>query len=80
MIINVYSIKDTKVGFESPFIRSNDDVALRDFKSAALYGPEPNRFKQNPADYELYKLGTFNQATGELSSKVEFISNLAGVF
>lgn len=80
MIVNVYAIKDTKVGYESPFLRVNDDAAKRDFISAAKFGPEPNRFAQAPGDYELYKLGTYNQANGELESNVEFICNLAGVF
>lgn len=80
MITNVYSIKDLKVGYEPPFLAQNDEIAIRQFHSAAKYGPvEQNRFKQNPMDYELYKIGYFSSETGKISSEVKYITNLAGV-
>lgn len=79
MKTNVYAIKDTKIGFESPFLRVNDDAAKRDFFSAAKFAPEPNRFQQTPADYELYRLGSFDTATGIFESNVEYLCNLIGI-
>ena len=80
MLTNVYSIKDLKVGYEPPFLAQNDEIAVRQFHSAAKYGPvEQNRFKQNPMDYELYKIGTFDSATGVVSADVQYVTNLAGV-
>lgn len=80
MIKNIYSIKDVKLGFEPPFCRENDELAKRDFFSAAKYGSvENNRFKQSPADFELYKIGTFNMENGSIETDVQYIANLVGV-
>lgn len=74
--MKIYAIKDLKLGFEPPFCRANNELAIRDFQSAFKFGPEPNRFKQFPADYELWCLGEFDQNNGIITSKIEFVSNL----
>lgn len=79
MTVNVYAIKDVKIGFESPFIRVNDDVAIREFHSAAKFANNPNRFQECPADYELWRLGSYNQETGVITSDVQYVINLQGV-
>lgn len=80
MIINLYSIKDLKVGFEPPFCAQNDEIAIRQFHGAAKYGPlEQNRFKQNPSDYELFKIGQINLENGCIESDVQYVTNLLGV-
>lgn len=79
MITNVYAIKDVKLGYEAPFIRQNDSIAIREFHSAAKFAQSPNRFQECPQDYELWKLGTFNQETGVITSDVQYVTNLQGV-
>lgn len=77
--MKIYSIKDVKAGFEPVFCRANDELAKRDFLSAFSYGPEPNRFRQFPADYELWCLGEMNEQNGAIVSAPEFLMNLTEV-
>lgn len=68
MIYPIYSIRDRAIGFNSPTIMVNEMVALRSFKQMLQKDP-------NSDDLELYKIGEFNDETGELKalkvSKVE---------
>lgn len=79
MKINLYAVKDLKVGFEPPFARQNDDVAIREFESAAKFTQGANRFRECPSDYELWKIGEYNMENGCIISKPEYLSNLLGV-
>ena len=80
MTYGVYAIKDTVVGaFLRPFTHVNDASAIRDFSSTV--NDERNDFmKQNHGDMSLYKLGTFDDATGVTTSDVEFICAGASVW
>lgn len=78
--MKVYAIKDLKIGFEPPFTRQNDDVAIREFESAAKFAQGANRFRECPTDYELWSLGEYDMNTGVITSKPEYLSNLLGVF
>lgn len=57
MEYGIYSIQDTMIGFNAPFIMKDDDVAKREYK---------NYLKNNPnaKDMRLFKLGTFNDESG----------------
>lgn len=65
MIYNVYCMRDQMTGFMQPTFEINDNVAQRNFsyainrKDSILYA--------NPKHFDLYKLGTFDTETGELS-------------
>jgi hypothetical protein len=65
MIQNAYSIKDAKANvFSAPFFSINDQVALRSFQQAQN---DPNTtINQNPQDFSLYRLATFDDQSGEL--------------
>lgn len=69
----VFAIKDVKVGFMSPFIRQNKELAIRDFKDALVSPSENNLFRLHPEDYELWQIGEFNQESGILTSKIEHL-------
>lgn len=59
MTTNIYSIKDTKIGFRQPFLQQNDAVAAR---TAKWMANEKKDYELE--DQELWKLGTFNDETG----------------
>lgn len=72
MKLNIYSIKDTKVGFMSPIYLHNDGEAIREFTNAAN-AKEKNLVNTNPEDKEIWKLGEFEDQTGEIKSEVRFL-------
>lgn len=67
MIKSVCCIKDCKVGFMSPIVRENENVAIRDF-SIMVNGDKDNMLSVCPNDFELYLLGTFDTNSGLLVS------------
>lgn len=72
--LEVYAIKDTKVGFWKPFIQPNEAVAIRDF--ANMVNSTDDRFvRDNFADLELYRLGYFDDTTGVIETDVSFIAS-----
>lgn len=70
----IYAIKDVKVGFMSPVIRDNDELMKRDFFNV-FRDKTPNQFNMNPEDFELYRLGEYDQKTGAIVSNVEFLAS-----
>ena len=70
----IYSVKDAVIGqFMTPAIYYNDAQAKRDF---ALAINEPNtELYRKWKDMDFYKLGEYNEKTGEIISKVEFLCN-----
>lgn len=75
MIKNLYSIKDSKVGYGQPFISHSDATAIRELHSAVNSPRGTTMIAECPEDFSLYALGSFNTDTGELISKCEFICN-----
>jgi len=65
MIQNAYSIKDAKANvFSAPFFSINDKTAQRSFEQATN---DPNTtINKNPEDFSLYRLGNFNDQSGEI--------------
>lgn len=70
--MKLYAIKDVKIGFGQPFMAQNNAVAVRAFTNSRN-ATEPNVVNTNPEDKELWFLGDFNENTGEIESKVEYI-------
>lgn len=65
MITKIFSVFDDKADlFMPPFYNQQTPVALRVFADACRQDDHP--FRQNPADYHLYEVGTFNDETGDL--------------
>lgn len=77
MIYGIYAIKDTKVGFMQPFIQVNDAVAVREFTNIVNSGNSV--VSANYTDMELYRIGSYNQDTGLIESKVDFVVKGADV-
>lgn len=62
MVSNVYSVRDTKVGFSDPFICPNDSAASRALSFS--FNNATNMVSYSPADFNLYRIGTFDSDTG----------------
>lgn len=74
MNINLYSIKDTKLGkYCQPFTAPNNEIAKRMVTSTIRAGG--NNIADYPEDMQLYKLGYYNEDTGELVTELEFLAN-----
>lgn len=65
MRLEIYAIRDTMVGFMTPFYQANEQVALRNFK-IRINNPT-SELKAIAENLELYKLGTFDDQSGEIS-------------
>ena len=76
--MKLYAIKDVKVGFWKPFCQPNDAVASREF-SNLINSTRESIVKDNPCDFELWCLGTYDEATGAIVSDVQFIISGASV-
>lgn len=71
MICNMYAVKDELSGeFMIPTIIKNDDMAKRQFKTQIN---TIELWRENPSDYSLFKLGTYNDETGIIESHLEKI-------
>lgn len=66
MIYGVYAIRDSKTGFLTPTVDINDQSAARNFEHAALQSN--TLFFSHPADYDLYKIGSFDTDSGLLQA------------
>ena len=64
MLYNVYSVRDSKVGFGNPFVDVGHASAQRGFFYA--YANATNIVNFSPADFSLYYIGTFDTDTGAL--------------
>lgn len=73
MKLNIYAIKDTvQQAFMNPFYLQNDQIAMRSFKNT-IQSETMNQIKMNAKDMQLYKLGEFEEETGLIISKIEFL-------
>ena len=74
MKFNIYSIKDNYVGaFQTPIPAQNDAVMIRNVK-IAMMNPTSQLYLQKDS-LSLYRLGTFDDSTGELTSDVQCIAS-----
>lgn len=62
MIYNVYSVRDSKVGFGNPFVDASDPSAKRGFFFA--FSNPSSLVNFSPADFSLYRIGTFDSDSG----------------
>lgn len=69
-----YSLKDIKLGkFGIPFVAPNDDIAKRMLAETMLAGD--TTISKYPEDFQLFKLGEYDEITGELENDFNFIAN-----
>lgn len=77
MIYQFYGVKDTlqnegKGRFLNPALSGSEQEAIRQFKSNVNNIP---LWRENPADFELWYLGSFDEETGELKGEMRKIGN-----
>ena len=58
----IFSVKDNLIGFNAPFIRQNERVALREFRT--LIESLDDKADHTAFDLGLYCIGTFDLETG----------------
>ena len=69
MIYNMYTVKDELTNnFKAPVLMMNDSEALRQFKGQVN---NIQLWKDNPSDFSLYKVGTFDEEKGEIIPEME---------
>lgn len=64
----LFSVRDTLVGFGSPFVDANEDTARRGFSMQMNNPQSMNNF--SPKDFDLYKIGEFDPKSGKVTSIV----------
>lgn len=69
--INLYSVKDLKVGYITEFKAQNDLIALRNFADDVKNEKSP--LSKHPEDYEVWKIGAMCIETGEIISKISYL-------
>ncbi len=68
MELNAYTIYDVASrAFMRPFFSQADGQAIRGFKDIAL--DAEHDVGTHPEDYTLYRIGTFNDATGKIAGE-----------
>lgn len=65
MKLYFYSIRDALTGFMTPVLEQNDAVAMRNFAMACdRSSSDPTLMRYRPADFFLYRLGSFDSESG----------------
>lgn len=72
MIINLYSIRDIKNDYNTPFAAANDKTAERMYK--AELSNKDSMIAKFPADFELWRLATMNTDNGYIEANKEQIA------
>lgn len=68
MRLNAYSFYDVKAGvFSHPFYVVNDEVAMR---NAEQMSKQEGVLQKYPKDFQLYRIGTFDDSAGLLTPEV----------
>ena len=66
MKLSVYSIHDSAAkAFIQPFFMHNDGLAIRAFQGN-VNSKEPNNISEHPDQFTLYKIGEFDDSTGQI--------------
>lgn len=75
--MNIYSIKDIKVGvYNVPFFYQHDQQAVRQFMELCNDGK--SMICKYPADFELWKLGSYEEESGTFrEGKFSLMSGVA---
>lgn len=62
MLYNVYSVRDSKVGYGNPFVDLSDSSAVRGFNFA--FSNPTSMVNFSPSDFSLYRIGSFDSDKG----------------
>lgn len=74
MEFKIYSVRDVKANaYLTPVFFVNDGQAIRAFSDAVLNNN--SGFSKHPEDYSLFKIGVYDDASGNVSGNIpEFLS------
>lgn len=76
MKINIYSIKDNKIpAFTQVFTAVSDGIACRQMKQ--LIDRDSEGYNKFANDYQLYKVGTFDSETADVTGDLNFVSEFS---
>lgn len=64
----LFSVRDTRVGFNQPQTDISDKTAERNF-AAAINNPNNGVMNFAPGDYDLYRIGEFDTDSGLIISE-----------
>lgn len=68
MIVMVVAVRDQKADqFGHPWYAQTIPMALRHFADAVQNSDPTNLWRNHPEDFALFKLGEFDQSTGEFT-------------
>ena len=74
MLLKIYSVYDEKAGaYLPPFYMQNDAVAVRAFRNSVQ--DEEHNFHKNAEDYTLFRLGAWDDNTGETVEEIEAVAS-----
>lgn len=75
MVRQVFTLRDLKSDFGSPFCCVNANIARREL-SQVVNSEKHSPISQFPEDYDMYQIGEFNTESGELTAiDKKFICN-----
>lgn len=70
MIQTMYAIRDSAAEtFHPPFCARAAGQATRDFAAQVNRPDQNNPLYQHPADFELYRVGTYDDSTGRINAE-----------
>lgn len=68
MKVKLYAVLDTASGvYDGPIPCNTDGVAIRNFSNMA--GDQNHSIGKNPEFFQLYRIGEYNDATGEITDE-----------
>lgn len=70
--MKMFSIKDTKMNYDTPFFMPNNAVAIRALESA-VNGDQRGKL-EFAEDKELWEVGEWNPESGEIKGQLTFIT------
>lgn len=73
MILELYSVRDTKGAYSQPVVCPNEAFALRMF-IGSVRSDKPNAANIFPEDKEFWLLGYMDDQTGKIESKLKCIA------
>lgn len=69
--MNMYAMRDIKIGYMEPTLQQNDMIAIRNFE--ATIRQEKYLMSQYKQDIELWRIAEYNETNGDIVPNKEFL-------
>lgn len=69
--MNMYAMRDIKIGYMEPTLQQNDTIAIRNFE--ATIRQEKYLISQYKQDIELWRIAEYNETNGDIVPNKEFL-------